>query len=314
MSLLSSIPELIHYYVKWRANGLRAGAHVGRIAGSGSRFRGHGPLLDNPDPRRIDVRATARDPYRRLLVKMYQQNVSLPVWVVADWSASMAFQGGLVTSTDQETHAAAPAMRNAMPSERILANKIEVIADLCEQLAWSTWRMADRLGFIACNDGMVRELHIPARCSRLQGSAIRQRLTQAAPPQGGAHGLAAAAAEIGRERALVFLVTDAHYPLAELQTVLQSLSGHDVVPVMLWNSAEHSALPRWGFARFRDAETRQERLLWCRPRLQQKINAAYEARREAIAEVCAQWGRPPFFVSDRLQARALTHYFMESAR
>ena len=290
MSLLSSVPELIHYYVKWRANGFRAGAHVGRIAGSGSRFRGHGPLLDNPDPRRIDVRATARDPYRRLLVKMYQQNVSLPVWVVADWSASMAFQGGQGT------------------------NKMEVIADLCEQLAWSTWRMADRLGFIACNDGIVRPLQVPARCSRLQGSAIRQRLMQAPAPQGSAHGLASAAAEIGRERALVFLVTDAHYPLPDLQHVLQSLSGHDVVPVVLWNSAEYSALPRWGFARFRDAETRQERLLWCRPRLQQKINAAYEARRQAIAAVCAQWGRLPFFISDRLQARALTHYFMESAR
>jgi len=312
VSLLSSIPELIHYYVKWRANGLRAGAHVGRIAGSGSRFRGHGPLLDNPDPRRIDVRATARDPYRRLLVKMYQQNVSLPVWVVADWSASMAFQGEQGTRDGQPQHSAGNPV--SQPSARIDANKIEVIADLCEQLAWSTWRMADRLGFIACNDGIVRELQVPARCSRLQGSAIRHRLMQAPAPQGGAHGLASAAAEIGRERALVFLVTDAHYPLAELQKVLQSLSGHDVVPVVLWNSAEHSALPRWGFARFRDAETRQERLLWCRPRLQQKINAAYEARREAIAEVCAQWGRLPFFISDRLQARALTHYFMESAR
>jgi uncharacterized protein (DUF58 family) len=311
VSLLSSIPELIHYYVKWRANGLRAGAHVGRIAGAGSRFRGHGPLLDNPDPRRIDVRATARDPYRRLLVKMYQQNVSLPVWVVADWSASMAFQGEPGTNEGAGSQVAIAARQ---ASDRGDVNKVAVIADLCEQLAWSTWRMADRLGFIACNEGVVRELHVPARCSRLQGNDIRQRLAQASAPQGSAQGLVSAAAEIGRERALVFLVTDAHYPLNELQKVLQSLSGHDVVPVVLWNSAEYSDLPRWGFARFRDAETRQERLLWCRPRLQQTIHAAYEARRQAISEVCAQWGRLPFFISDRLQARALTHYFMESAR
>ena len=41
-----------------------------------------------------------------------------------------------------------------------------------------------------------------------------------------------------RQRALVFLVSDFHLPLADVAQVLASLAAHDVVPVVLWQPAE----------------------------------------------------------------------------
>lgn len=280
--------ELIHYRLDWRTSGVRPGAHVGRMAGNGAIFRGHGLLIDHPDPRRVDLRATARDPYRRMLVKIFQQNAAIPVWVIADWSASMGFRGNI--------------------------NKAAQIAEISDQLAWSTWRMGDRLGFVACNERVNRDLFVPPRCSRRLGMEIRQRIASAPPPSGSAEGLNLAANAIGRERALVFLISDFHFSVASLKTILQSLSHHDVVPVVLWDQAEFADLPDWGLGRVRDSEGSQEQLLWFRPSLKRDIAASYERRRQELRSVCQNFGRAPFFVTGRFHASAMTRYFLEPLR
>jgi len=277
--------ELIHYQVDWRASGVRPGAHVGRLAGNGTLFRGHGSLMDHADPRRIDARATARDPYRRMLVKIYQQNASLPVWVVADWSASMGFHGKY--------------------------DKVQQIAEICYQLAWSTWRMGDRLGFVACNDEVRRDMLVSPRCSRQVGDEVRKKLMDTTPPDGGATGLKKAAGVMGKERSLVFLVSDFHFSSSELKAVLASLAHHDVVPVVLWDQAEFADIPRWGLGRVSDAESGEERLLWFRPSLRHKMQQGYQIRRQALQAVCRSVGRAPLLITNLFEPRQMTRYFLE---
>lgn len=287
LDVQSAPTELIHYHVNWRVSGIHPGAHAGHMPGTGTLFRGHGLLLDHPDPRRLDVRASARDPFHRLLVKVFQQQAALPVWVVADWSASMGFRG----NSDKRT----------------------ALVSLCDHLAWSVWRMGDRLGFIACNDALQQDMLVMPRCSREVGIEIRQRITNTHTPSGTAMALAQAVSVIGRERALVFLVSDFHFPDVQLRHMLEAFSSHDVVPVVLWDRAEYADLPRWGLARVRDAESGEERLLWLRPALRAAMMQRYEERRQQLVQACERSARPPFFIEDYFQPSAMNRYFTEYA-
>ncbi|KAB7631796.1 MxaS protein, partial [Verminephrobacter sp. Larva24] len=53
---MSSLHEF-HYRLPARAGGFRPGSHLGRSLGPGQEFATHVRLFDNPDPRRIDLRA-----------------------------------------------------------------------------------------------------------------------------------------------------------------------------------------------------------------------------------------------------------------
>ena len=86
-------PAEVHYKVPWRARSYLPGHHASQQQGGGSEFRHHRALIDAPDPRRFDVRASLRDPFGQIQVRIYQQTSSIPVWVIADLSASMGFRG-----------------------------------------------------------------------------------------------------------------------------------------------------------------------------------------------------------------------------
>ncbi|MFG5407037.1 hypothetical protein ABXN37_01885 [Piscinibacter sakaiensis] len=79
-------------------------------------------------------------------------------------------------------------------------------------------------------------------------------------------GLLEAAAVLGR-RGLVFLVSDFHLPLAQVERLLDGLAVHELVPVLLWEPDEFDLGPRAGLARLRDPETGERRLVWWRPAL-----------------------------------------------
>ena len=51
-----------NYHIGWRSRGRHPGRHTSTQRGMGMEFRGHTTLLSYPDPRRIDIRQTIRDP------------------------------------------------------------------------------------------------------------------------------------------------------------------------------------------------------------------------------------------------------------
>ena len=72
----------VEYRVRWKTSGLRPGAFLGLHAGAGDRIRASVPLHENADPRRIDVRATLRDPFGGIWVRELEQNSALKVVVL----------------------------------------------------------------------------------------------------------------------------------------------------------------------------------------------------------------------------------------
>jgi uncharacterized protein (DUF58 family) len=280
----------IHYRAQQPAQGQFPGAHRSPRGQSGFEFRGHANLLDAPDVRRLDLHASLRDPFGQWRVRVFKQRKSMPVVVLADLSASMAFQTLIDGSTPHR--------------------KLDVLADFSDCLARSAWRAGDSFGFIGCDQALRSELLLPPTRARGAGLGLAQTLRALALTGTSAQGLLQAAPLLGRQRALVFLVSDFHWPLAFVEQVFNSLTAHQVVPVVLWSPAEFGLSARRGLAQVQDPESGQTRWLWWRPALRQRWLQQQTQSRQALARVMQRHALKPLFMPGRFDADAVTRHFL----
>jgi uncharacterized protein (DUF58 family) len=272
------IPEF-QYHIPWRVRSGPLGRHPSSANGGGFEYHGSVPFASQPDARHWDVRATLADPFGQLMVKRFRERAAVPVWLLADVSASMGF-----------------------------ANKIGRLAAFAEALAWSASRSGDPFGCLVCDAQIRPELSF-GLSARKGLDEWRGHFEQFQPHVGRHDGLLEAAWQLGRRRSLVFLVSDFHLPIEELEAVFQALSGHDVVPVVLWDSAEFEDLPKFGLVALQDPETGQVRRVLMRPALRKKISLQFAQRREALKRLCLAHGREPFFLTGAFEPDAMTRYF-----
>jgi uncharacterized protein (DUF58 family) len=276
----------LHYRVAGPVPGHFPGHHRSKRGDSGFEFRGHAALRDAPDPRRLDLHASLRDPFGDWRVRVHSQRLAMSVLMVADLSASMGFEGR--------------------------RRKAEVLADFVASLAWSAWRTGDRFGFVGC-DATVRDdwLQLPTR-ARGSGQMLAQRL-RAWVPQGpssrSAAGLLQAPAFLGRQRALVFLVSDFHLPPTLLKAVLAGMAAHEVVPVVLWDRLEFSLGATRGLLHTVDPESGRRILVWWRPALRERWRRALEERREMLLQAFSAQRLQPLFIEGDFDADAVTRHF-----
>lgn len=85
------IAETFDYHINWKSRGHHPGQHKSDQRGMGIEFAGHATLIDYPDPRRIDIRQTMRDPMEQIHVRIFNQRSATPVFIANDLSASMNF-------------------------------------------------------------------------------------------------------------------------------------------------------------------------------------------------------------------------------
>lgn len=273
----------IHYRARLPAAGNFPGHHRSTRGDSGFEFRNHALLHDAPDPRRLDLHASLRDPYGHWLVRVYSQRKLMPVVMIADLSASMAFTGA--------------------------ARKLDVLADFAESLAWSAWRTGDAFGFIGCDATVRADLQLPPTRARGVGTPLAAALRALQPTGRSAQGLLDAADHLGRQRCLVFLVSDFHLPLRQLDAVLARLARHEVLPVVLWDPQEFTLSARRGLLQAVDPETGVRRLVWWRPALRERWQAAHTQRRQALLQCFRAHALKPLFVEGPFDADAVTRHF-----
>jgi uncharacterized protein (DUF58 family) len=277
----------IHYRIAWRSRGAFPGAHASTQSGGGLEFSHHVNLLDAPDPRRLDLHASLKDPLEQWLVRRFRQRGAISVYVLADLSASMGFSG---------QH-----------------RKLDVLGDLTTALSYSATRAGDRFGFIGCDQALRAEYFLPPTQRAGAGAALAEELRTFRPEGRGADALTQAAAYLARQRSLVFLVSDFHFPLEQLDAIMAGLTRHQVVPVVIWDRAEFAALPRWGLARLRDAESRRDRLVFLTPRFAADWAAMFAARRAELEARFAQHNARALILLDGFRADQVTAYFHDAA-
>jgi len=277
----------VEYRVRWKTSGLRPGAFPGLHAGAGDRIRASVPLHENADPRRIDVRATLRDPFGGLWVREIEQSSALKVVVLADVSASMGYVGRY--------------------------DKLDQLRRVAVAIARSAFRNGDAFGFHAASDVPHDALAMPARVDRGAGEAIARRLARFTPSGDNARGLLQVIPQMPHRRALVFLVSDFHWPERDIVEIMRRLAHHAVVPVVLRDPAEADAIHRRGIAVLRDLETGARRFVWLRRGLIDALRRERDRRDDALLRICRAAGCTPFFVRERFDPALLSRHFAETA-
>ncbi|NML30433.1 DUF58 domain-containing protein [Paraburkholderia antibiotica] len=277
-----------HYRLPTRAGGARPGSHPGASFGSGQQFAMHGRLFDYPDPRRLDLRASLRAARSEWLVRVNLQRVAIQVIVIVDVSASMQFGS--------------------------LRSKLQVAADFVEALGYSTFRVGDRLGMQAFDSGERDDLFMPPRTGRGTGNLLATMLrdcTSHAAGRGAVAGLRHCVNRVAGRQALVFIVSDFHWPLAQLPPVLDMLVHACVVPMVVWDEAEIAPPRRAPLLAVSDAESGEERRLWLSRDMRERWREGVVQRRAELATVFGARGMEPFYVEGAFDPQALSRYFLE---
>lgn len=270
---------VLPYGLHWKPRGQKPGAHPAAGEGGEGTFRGLAPLLARPDPRRIDIRASIRDPFEAIHVRAFAPRRAVTVTVLADLSASMGFAG--------------------LQAE---------VARLAAAVAASAMACGDAFSLVAADTAPRADLFIPPTRRRGLAREVLRRLTQAPCAGQSARGLVEAAGNLPRTRGLVFLVSDFLMPEEEISALLDALFRHDVIPVVVRDSRAEGHLPRFGLMEAIDAETGRRRLVLMRPRLRARWRQAAAARRAALEALFAGRGHAAFPLTDRFDADALLDF------
>jgi hypothetical protein len=272
-----------HYRVPWRTSGRFMGHHASRTPGAGFEFRGHTRFLDAPDARRLDLRASLREPHGALMVRIFDQRSAIPLIVVADVSASMGYAGAL--------------------------RRPEVLADFTAACGHSAWRTGDPFGFVACDDAVRLDLYQPPTRMRGIGARAAAALRKLEMGRRGASALPEAVRWLPTRPALVFLVSDYYLPEHLIRRTLAPLTGHAVVPVVLEDRSEWDPGLRFGLVRLRDPESGRARTVLWRPALRRRLQAAFVERRQRLTALFHGLGLRPLWLSGGFDADRVTRYF-----
>ena len=111
-------PADIIYHPRGRFRSNHVGAHGSSEVGGFGVFRDQASFLSYPDARRIDLRATLRDPFGETYVRRFEQRNAIEVYAIVDLSASMGFVGAV--------------------------DRFEIACEICSALAFSVTRIGDR--------------------------------------------------------------------------------------------------------------------------------------------------------------------------
>ncbi|MBK8815999.1 MAG: MxaS protein [Methylococcaceae bacterium] len=263
--------------------GLRSmpGTHRSEMTGFGQLFKRHDSLLANPDPRRLDLRASVLNPFKEYRVKVYEQASRISVFVIADLSRSMSYSGSFC--------------------------KQQIVSDFVKSAAYSAHQAGDLFKFIGCGidldpQGLRMAQKDYGAISNLVDSLSSRKL------MGKAESMMKARSILPNQRALIFIVSDFHFPLSRLQVLLSQLSGYVVVPVVLWDETEYSTLPNWGIWKAKDLESGSRTFL-LRPSYKQRIVAAFRQRKRALQQIFRQFDAEPLFIDGEFQSESVTAYF-----
>jgi len=277
---------LILYRMHGRSSSLIAGAHLGREPGGIGQFRDHVPFLRWPDARRVDVRATLRDPFGDIYVRRFDQRMSADVLALVDLSASMGYFGR--------------------------ASKYGLVAEFCVLLARSARDYRDAFGLIGFDEFIRDDFRFPATRRRGLEVEIGRAFETFAPLGRSAAGMLDAARSVIGRRKLVFLVSDFRLPLARIEMALAALERHDIAPIVVSDSTEDEDLPAWGLIELSDLESGRRRKIFMRPSLREKWRDEARARRARLRRLLSRYGRSPIELKDRLDVDDISRRLLEA--
>ena len=271
------------YKIYGSSKSSRPGSHKSSERGSGMEFNRLVSLQQYPDPRRLDLRASIIDPYKRWLVREFKQKSSVSVFVIVDLSASVRFNG--------------------------VQNGGNLISKILTSVMKSTRRYGDRFGLIGYDNEFRHDWFIPAT-QRVPLNFNTLDLQFSLGKTGRGHkGLMEAPNWLPKERCLIFLISDFHISLNLLSYFFSRTISHQVVPIILEDEVEHSGYDRFGFAFLSDSETRRRKLVLLTKKFKDSLKENYRKRDQQLLTICRQFNSMPVKILGDFDPKVLTEHF-----
>ena len=274
------------YRLPGNALNTRPGAHRSGSRGPGLNFVSHARLMDQPDPRRLDLRASLSNLRKEWLVRVNQQRSAIAISAIVDVSSSMRF-----------------------------GSKISVAADFVEALGYSAGGLGDAVSMYAFDNTMRFDLTLPARYGRGTGqnmAATIKSCTTSGSATANIDAFAQCVESVTSNTALVFIVSDFHFPIDHLEKTLDPLAGTLVVPVVIWDRVEVEPPPAGNrLLSVRQLGSSDQRHIWLSPQKRSEWRENVARRRAQIKRVFASRDERPFYITDGFNAERLSRYFME---
>lgn len=287
--MTQAVAQDLVYRLSAGITGNRPGSHRSRSRGAGMNFVAHARLLDQPDPRRLDLRASLSNLHREWQVRVNQQRASIDILSLVDVSASMRFGAG--------------------------RGKIGAVADFLNALGFSAGGYGDATGLLAFDQQQRDDLTVALRHGRGIGALMAEMVQQSAAVSNQPAKVSAladcVALAAGRAK-LVFVCSDFHWlELSQLAALLDPLSDALIVPMVIWDPAELVPAAGTRLMSFRQMGGTAARHLWLTPAVRSQWQDNIERRKLQLVRAFGQSDAQPFFVTDGFSAQALTRYFLD---
>jgi hypothetical protein len=200
-------------------------------------------------------------------------------------------------------------------------SKLSVAADFVESLGYSSFGYGDALGMLAFDHEPREELTFPPRSARGGGVRMAEALRTLDPrdsdagqtPSVSLHTLSACAVHASPGTSLVFLVSDFHWPLVFLESMLDQLRHVMLVPIVVWHRHETHPPDALRWLRTRDSESGKPHNLFLRTATRKRWRENVSQRRADIHKLFTDHDINPFFMEQGFDAERLSSYFMETA-
>lgn len=281
--MIPSYARRFTYTIPWRSSSVHYGGHRGAQRGLGFEYRGNVPLVDFPDPRRMDLRQTLRDPYEQVQVKLFNQDNTTPIFAVCDLSSSMQFRGW----------------------QRKLTQAMEIAA--C--IAYSAYDTGDIFSFVGYNQHVIEEMTLPLSHQLHQAFEVIDSLNGYTRMHVGSEGILEVPQYLSMNRGLVFWISDFHMPIPVIEQALNMMSMHHVIPVVLWDDKEYKKLPKFGFGNMIDPETGMNRTIFFRETVRLQFEQAFVARRKALDDIFTRFDSQAIYINGQFDPEAMSQYF-----
>ena len=277
--------DTFDYHISWKSKGHHPGQHKSAQRGMGIEFAGHATLLDYPDPRRIDIRQTIRDPFEQIQVRIFNQRSATPVMIITDLSASMNFGS-------QKT-------------------KLEHASEIATVITNSVVAKSDAIGFIGIEDNINPQWVARLSYKPYKTQNLINRLSNYQAKKGGHRGIKSIYQFLPKDKTLIFFISDFHIPIKDIKEGFSLLNRHQVVPIVLWNKSEYENLPSFGILTVNDPESGKESTMLLRKNMNKRIQRNFNERKKLLEKTFIQLNSPAFFVGEKFKPLQMTEYFNE---
>ncbi len=267
--------EHFFYSLKSLVSNQSPGMHKSHAIGPGNDFYRVVPFSRHHDAKRIDLRATLRDPYKELYVRQFRQRSRISVNVIVDCSSSMNFSTRLYE------------IERFIKSSLLSASKVK-----------------DKFNCFLCHE-KITHMH----ANDVTSLNLKEHLNlDFLERQDASESLSKVYQRLPARDTLVFFVSDFHFNDHFLSTVFHSLKKHRLIPVVSWAVREQK-YPKWGIAKLEDAEKRESKTIILTPKKREAYQEKWRNRRRNLEHVFSQFGLSGFFINGCFNPRKMTEYF-----